>query len=273
MVHAVRVVADEGRPPLRDGLAAEVVEARPVVVREEFPREAGGRLRHVVRAVRERPPGDGDAARAAEVDEAAAQDVARRVGVAARDEPGDAPHPRRGLVEDAAGMAHPGAAEVGAPGGEEVRGLAARRVAVEEEAARRGAEPRGEDGERVEEGAPRPRPGLPVGVVPEGRRNEDDAVQVGPRRPAELPGDLGAAVAVASAEEDEDAPPLPARRVVAAREAVPELRARIVRRARRDLDARDHGLRGRGGGNRGEGRHEEKRRQSSAHATGTPSTR
>lgn len=184
----------------------------------------------------------------------------------------DAAHLRGRRVEDAAGVARVRAAEAGPPGGEEVRGLAARRVAVEEKPRRRDAILRGEGVQRVEERAPRPGLRLPVGVVPQRRRDEKDAVQVGPRRPAGLPGDFGPPVGVAPTEEDEDAPPLAAGRVVAARHAIPDRDDGVVRRARRDLDAADLGLRRAGGDRprRREGRKKREGCQSSEHVTGTP---
>ena len=94
------------------------------------------------------------------------------------------------------------------PGRKEVARLATRRIAIVEQTVRGDGVTGRDERERPEEGGAGPGLRLPVVPVPVGRRNEDDIQPVRPVRPAEFSGDLGPPIAVAPAEEDEDAHPL-----------------------------------------------------------------
>ncbi len=138
----------------------------------------------------------------------------------------------------------PCAAQIWTPGGEQVGGLTSGGVAVVEQLGSVDVVGLANLRERGQQGAARPPLRLPVGVVPESRRDEEHAVPICPSRPADRVGHLVAPRAVASAEYDER-PPCPAlRRLVPLRDSVPNLRRGVVRRPRPHRHVGDERRRG-----------------------------
>lgn len=161
-----------------------------MVIGEKRTGKFQGIRRHVVRMVRKRLPDDIDSLFPAVLHKCAAEDVTCRIGIATGHKPRHIAHAPCRFVKDAAGMRNPCAGILRLPCGEKIRTLGTCGITIEHQLVRTDIIFFLNLFQGFHKSGTRPRLWLPVVVVRESGRDQENFVFIRPFRPAELAGDF-----------------------------------------------------------------------------------
>ena len=168
--------------------------------------------------------------------EVPADNVTRLIGIAARDQSRNIPHPLAGSMEYTAGMTHPRPAQIRLPGGKEIACLAACRISVKQQSVRADIVFLLQLGQCTQQGASRPGTRFPIVIVLQAGNYKEDIVLIAPFSPAHPTGGIRFAVRIASSEDDQHPVSRSAFRIVAVRHPILEHCLLVLWRTSLDLD-------------------------------------